>query len=119
MTRSPAPQAAGIWPLMRPVIGRVRLAMGLAALGAAAGLGAIAALALTIDALLDPAPRPWPWVGLAAALTVAAFVLRALAARISHFAAFALEAHLRTELAAHLAGLPLGHLVDQGSGALS
>ena len=100
---------AGVWGVMRPVQGQIRFAMVLAGLAAACTLGALAALAWAVAAMLAE-PGRWPWLplGLAAALTALAFVLRLSAFNQSHYAAFRLETRLRTDLAGHLARVPLG-----------
>ncbi|NCU21761.1 ABC transporter ATP-binding protein, partial [Candidatus Falkowbacteria bacterium] len=106
----------GIWALMRPIRPRIHLAMGLAALGATAGLGAVATLAVVLGKLLAPHPTPWVWAVLAIVLTVASFCLIMQAFTISHLAAFRLEVILRTDLADRLARAPLGYLLQAGSG---
>lgn len=108
------------WRIMAPVRERVGLAMALACASAALGVGALACLALALRALLL-APGQWPWAPmLALALcTVAAFVLRLLAFDVSHHAAFRLEVLLRTQLAAHLARLPLGRAQALGAGPVA
>ncbi|WP_258868095.1 ABC transporter ATP-binding protein [Alkalilimnicola ehrlichii] len=108
----------GVWHLMRPIMGRIRLAMALAASGALCGLGGVASLALAVNALLGQAP-PWLWVGGAGALIVLAFLARALAFEVSHLAAFRLETLLRTRLSDHLARVPMGYLVTAGTGSLA
>lgn len=111
---------AGVWGVMRPVQGQIRFAMVLAGLAAACALGALAALAWAVAAMLAE-PDRWPWLplGLAAALTALAFVLRLSAFNQSHYAAFRLETRLRTDLAGHLARVPLGYVQQTGSGALT
>jgi len=109
----------GIWTLMWPVRRRIHLAMGLAALGAVSGLGAVAVLAVIIAQLLGPAPSPWPWAVLAVLLTGLGFFLRNQAFTASHMAAFDLETILRTDLAERMARVPLGYLLQIGTGALT
>jgi ATP-binding cassette subfamily B protein len=110
----------GVWDIMRPVRGQIRLAMLLAALASAATLGALCALAWAMHTLLTfPGQCPWLPLVLAVALTVLAHVLRLAGANQSHYAAFRLETRLRTDLAGHLARLPLGYVQQTGSGALT
>lgn len=111
---------AGVWGVMRPVQGQIRFAMVLAGLAAACALGALTALSWAVAAMLAE-PGRWPWLplGLAAALTALAFVLRLSAFNQSHYAAFRLETRLRTDLAGHLARVPLGYVQQTGSGALT
>jgi ATP-binding cassette subfamily B protein len=105
---------------MRPVRGQIRFAMLLAALASAVTLGALCALAWAMHALLA-LPGQWPWFSLvlAVVLTMLAHVLRLAGFNQSHYAAFRLETRLRTDLAGHLARLPLGYVQQTGSGALS
>lgn len=111
---------AGVWGIMLPVRGRIRFAMALAGLAAACALGALVVLAGAVRALLADSGQ-WPWLplALAALLTVLAFVLRLSAFNQSHYAAFRLETRLRTDLAEHLARVPLGYVQQTGSGALA
>ncbi|AWB34181.1 ABC transporter ATP-binding protein [Orrella marina] len=111
---------ASVWGIMRPVQGQIRFAMVLASLAAAYALGALAVLAWAVHALLAE-PGRWPWLplGLAVLLTILAFVLRLSAFNQSHYAAFRLETRLRTDLARHLARVPLGYVQQTGSGALT
>lgn len=119
-TRQSCVSRPGVWAIMRPVRGQIRLAMALAGLSAASALGALAVLAWTVQALLG-APGQWPWLPLALAvvLTVLAYGLRLHAFNRSHHAAFRLETRLRIELSRHLARVPLGYVQQTGAGALS
>lgn len=110
----------GVWSIMRPVQGRIRLAMALAALAAACSMGSLCALAREVHALLT-VPDQWPWtiLLLAILLTVLAYVLRLSAFNCSHLAAFQLETRLRTDLSKHLARAPLGYVQQTGAGALT
>ncbi|MEF2230782.1 MAG: ABC transporter ATP-binding protein [Pseudodesulfovibrio sp.] len=112
-------RAPGIWELMRPVRTGIRTAITMSAIGSVAGLGGVAALALVIAALLNNDPRLWWWVFLSIGLTLASILLRVQAFTVSHIAAFKLEVLLRTDLTDHLARIPLGYLLGQGSGALA
>ena len=111
--------APGIWELMRPVMGSIRTAIGMSAAGSIAGLGGVAALALVITALLNNDPRLWWWVLLSIGLTLTSILLRVQAFTVSHIAAFRLEVKLRTDLTDHLARVPLGYLLGQGSGVIA
>lgn len=104
----------------RSVQGQIRFAMVLAGLSSVCTLSVLALLAWSVAALLAE-PDRWPWLpfGLAATLTVLAFVLRLSAFNQSHYAAFSLETQLRTDLARHLARVPLGYVQQTGSGALT
>ncbi|MGL6020792.1 MAG: ABC transporter transmembrane domain-containing protein, partial [Gibbsiella quercinecans] len=120
MSAANPPVSRSVWAIMQPVQGQVRFAMALAGLAAAAALGALCALAWSVHALLL-APGQWPWVPLtlAARLTVLAYVLRLTGFNQSHYAAFRLETRLRTDLAKHLAQVPLGYVQQSGAGGLA
>ena len=100
--------------------GGIRFAMALAIGGSALSVLSLALVAFTLHALLT-APHTWPWAlmtGLLAS-TVSAFLLRQAAFRHSHYAAFRLEAILRTRLADHIAHLPLGRVQTLGAGQIA
>ena len=105
---------------MDPVRGRIRFAMGLACASAVLSVLSLAPLAQVLHALLA-APGQWPWPPMLALLgsTVAAYVLRQAAFNQSHYAAFRLEVLLRSQLAAHVARLPLGRVQALGAGPLA
>ena len=108
------------WRIMDPVRGGIRFAMALAIGGSALSVLSLALVAFTLHALLT-APHTWPWAlmtGLLAS-TVSAFLLRQAAFRHSHYAAFRLEAILRTRLADHIAHLPLGRVQTLGAGQIA
>ena len=108
------------WRIMDPVRGGIRLAMALAIGGSALSVLSLALVAFTLHALLTT-PHTWPWAlmtGLLAS-TVGAFLLRQAAFRHSHYAAFRLEAILRTRLADHIAHLPLGRVQTLGAGQIA
>jgi permease and ATP-binding protein of yersiniabactin-iron ABC transporter len=105
---------------MDPVRGGIRFAMALAIGGSALSVLSLALVAFTLHALLTT-PHTWPWAlmtGLLAS-TVGAFLLRQVAFRHSHYAAFRLEAILRTRLADHIAHLPLGRVQTLGAGQIA
>ena len=108
------------WRIMDPVRGGIRFAMALAIGGSALSVLSLALVAFTLHALLTT-PHAWPWAlmtGLLAS-TVGAFLLRQAAFRHSHYAAFRLEAILRTRLADHIAHLPLGRVQTLGAGQIA
>lgn len=109
-----------IWSIMQPVQGQIRFAMALAGLSTAATLGTLCSLAWAVHDLLQQ-PDQWPVFPLllAVVLTVLAYVLRLSGFNQSHYAAFRLETRLRTDLAQHLARLPLGFVQQTGSGTLT
>ena len=111
---------ASPWDILRPVRGRIRVAMGLSLLSALAATAALVSVALSLHALWRmPQAFPWPPALLAAAATAAACMLRLAAFNQSHDAAFRLEVQLRTRLVEHVARLSFGRLQALGPIALA
>lgn len=106
------------WAIVKPVQKKIYTAMAISAAGSAAGLGAVLMLAQTIHAQLENQPVRG-WLTFALMLTIASYLLRGMAFKLSHLAAFALESILRVDLADHLAALPLGTIMIQGSAKLA
>ena len=108
------------WLIMQPVRHQIRIAMGLASLASAAAMASLWQLACVIQQLLAGTGH-WPWISLLLATlwTVLAFVFRLASFNRSHYAAFALEAHLRTDLSEHLGRISLGQVQQQGAAALA
>ncbi|WP_319380881.1 ABC transporter ATP-binding protein [Thiomicrorhabdus sp.] len=114
ITRKP-----GLWGVMAPVKGRINFAIFLGALSSLLVLAALVSLAWVIDSLLKEDAQVWMWVGLALLFTILGLSTKLAAFTLSHLAAFKLETILRTTMAEHLARLPLGFLIQNGSGALT
>ncbi len=110
---------SGLWGIMAPVKGRINFAIFLGALSSLLVLAALVSLAWVIDSLLKEDTQVWMWVGLALLFTVLGLSTKLAAFTLSHLAAFKLETILRTSLAEHLARLPMGFLIQNGSGALT
>ncbi|NEQ96887.1 MAG: ABC transporter ATP-binding protein [Cyanothece sp. SIO2G6] len=111
----------GIWTLMAPVRGRVIAAIAFSALSAFCSIVSLLTLPFITSELLSEAPAPgviWRWVAVAIGLVIVAFTSRSVAYRVSHFGAYDLEVVLRTALTEHLAKVPLGYVVNTGSGAI-
>ena len=106
------------WTVMRPVQGRIRVAMSLSALASLLQLVSLVALAEVLRALLSGGSAALALTA-AAASTVAFFVLRITAFNQSHYAAFRLETLLRSDLAAHAARVSLGELQRLGASTLA
>lgn len=106
------------WTVLRPVRGRIRLAMTLSALASLLQLVSLVALAEVLRALLAGG-SPAAALIAAAVGTVAFFVLRITAFNQSHYAAFRLETLLRSDLAAHAARVSLGELQRLGASTLA
>jgi len=116
----PPTRKADAWAIMNPVRGQIRLGMALSVAAALTSLAAMAALALTIHALLKT-PGQWPWTAMLAVLllTALSYVLRLSSFNQTHYAAFRLERVLRMQLSERLAQVSLGYVQSQGAGALS
>lgn len=110
---------SGLWGIMTPVKGRINFAIFLGALSSLLVLAALVSLAWVLDSLLKEDAQVWMWVGLALLFTVLGLSTKLAAFTLSHLAAFKLETILRTSLAEHLARLPMGFLIQNGSGALT
>ncbi len=113
------PAGKGIWALMHPVKKGIATAMSMGALGVILGLGAIALLAGCLAGLLKAGGHPWWWFWGAVILTIGSIFLRIHAFKVSHLAAFDLEVILRNDMAARLGRLPLGYILQEGTGALA
>ncbi|ONI88735.1 ABC transporter [Actinosynnema sp. ALI-1.44] len=107
--------------LLRPVIGRIRLACVLSALGALAGLAPYVGLVELADALLAT-PTDRDSAATVAVLIVLGLVLRAgfmsAALTITHVADVHLQATLRRRMIANLGRVPLGWFSRNSSGGL-
>ncbi len=105
---------------MDPVKGQIRLGMALAVGAAITSLAAMAALALTVRALVK-SPGEWPWsaMSIVLLLTALSYVLRSSAFNQTHYAAFRLERVLRMQLSERLASVSMGYIQSQGASALS
>jgi ATP-binding cassette subfamily B protein IrtA len=110
---------SGLWGIIGPVKTKSYLAIALGALSGTFVIVTLASLAWVIDSLLQPGGQPWLWVGVAFLFIVLALSTKLAAITISHFAAFKLEVILRTSLAEHLARVPLGFLIQSGSGSIT
>jgi len=97
---------------------KIRFAMLLAGFGMLCSLAAIASLGLVVLSLFQQ-QSPWLWFWVGAGFLLLAVASRSYAFRISHLAAFRLENLLRTELSQKIARLPLGYLINKGSGAIN
>ncbi|MDG4782324.1 ABC transporter ATP-binding protein [Micromonospora sp. WMMD961] len=105
--------------ILRPVRGRLVLAVLLQALSSAAGTGVLIAMAVIGDRLLRPAPDPAGIRNLAVLAVVAALLsvlLAAAATVLTHLADNALQLRLRRVLADRLGRVPLSWYSGRGSG---
>ncbi|RXJ57645.1 ABC transporter ATP-binding protein [Candidatus Marinarcus aquaticus] len=116
----------GLWAILKPVMFEITIAMFLAAFGAVSLIVALILLSFTLTHIMQGSPLEILGVKLdffntivvLAIMTVIAFVSRFYGFVVSHLGAFRLEQILRTNLAQHLAEVPLGYIISNGSGAL-
>lgn len=119
-------QKVGLWAIMSPVKFKIRLAMLLASIGAISLISSLLLLSFTLSNILINTPLIIfgieldliKTILLLAILTIIAFVSRLAGFIVSHLGAFRLEQILRTNLSQHLATVPLGYIISNGSGTL-
>ncbi|WP_418185002.1 ABC transporter ATP-binding protein [Aliarcobacter vitoriensis] len=119
-------QKQGLWAIMSPVKFKIRMAMLLASIGAISLILSLLLLSFALTNILQNTPlvvfgfelNLVNTILLLALLTIIAFLSRFGAFAVSHLGAFHLEQILRTKLSLHLAKLPLGYIISNGSGAL-
>ncbi|MEO1288269.1 MAG: ABC transporter ATP-binding protein [Chloroflexota bacterium] len=110
-----------LWGIIKPVKEKIYIGMILSALSGVAWIIALVLLHPITTELLSESPnvnRLWLLGGAVLFTLVIGFILRILSFRWSHIGAFELEEILRTNLASHLAKVPLGYVVTTGSGKL-
>ncbi len=125
--QSDTSSSGGLWSLMKPVNRYIYPAIALGALGGIATIITLLMLALVVAVLLQGA-APLLLLGISWTINTAlvgtgvagalAFIMTMAAFAISHLGAFELEEKLRTRLSEHLAQLPLGFIITNGTGAL-
>ena len=111
----------GLWTIISPVNREIYTGMAVSLLSLLAWLGSIMLflpIARELTAETVRSDRLWLLLGISLGLVAFSFVCRVLSFRISHLGAFRLEQILRTELTSRLAKVPLGYVVNAGSGAL-
>lgn len=120
------------WQIIGPVKNQLYTAMMISVISTACSVAALMCLAMLIDSVLSstaeqghevmtslPLSAEWQWFMAALGLVIAAYLLRGIAFKRSHMAAFALESKLRRSLSQHLATLPLGVLNQHGASKLA
>ena len=115
-----------LWRIIKPVKTYIYSAMILHALGSIATIATLLLLSLVIAVLLNGGSllflgMSWTLSGTLVGvglIGISAFMLSSLAFSISHLGAFELEVDLRTKLAEHMAHLPLGYIITNGTGSL-
>ncbi|MEM8746684.1 MAG: ABC transporter ATP-binding protein [Actinomycetota bacterium] len=117
----PGTDDPALWSVIAPVRREIRMAMALAVVGGIAWIASILLILPIARELTDDSPdteRLWWLVAAGLAAVLLAFLSRSFSFRASHLGAFRLEQLLRTELTDHLAEVPLGYVVTEGSGTL-
>ncbi|MEM6704900.1 MAG: ABC transporter ATP-binding protein [Acidobacteriota bacterium] len=120
-TEKPESEEPGLWTIIAPVNREIYTGMAVSLLSLVSWLGSIMLFLPIANELTASEPRSerlWSLLGVSLGLVVLSFVCRVLSFRISHLGAFRLEQILRTELTDRLARVPLGYVVNAGSGAL-
>jgi ATP-binding cassette subfamily B protein len=119
-TTSSKPET-GLWEIIKPIKGYIVAAIFLSSLNAISALASLLTIPFIARELLSENPNQQHiavLIGLSALAVVVSFFSRTWAFRTSHLGAFKLEELLRTQIAEHLARLPLGYVVTTGSGAV-
>jgi len=119
-------QKQGLWAIMSDVKFEIILAMIISGFGTLSLISSLMLLAFTLSYLLlgqtlvlfDINLDLLNTILLLAVLTTVAFLSKFGSFTISHLAAFKLEEILRTKLSQHLADVPLGYIIQSGTGAL-
>ena len=111
----------GLWTIISPVNREIYTGMAISLLSLMAWLGSIMLFLPITQELIAEQTDPgklWRLLGISLALVAFSFVCRAWSFRVSHLGAYRLEQILRTELTTRLAQVPLGYVVNAGSGVL-
>jgi len=119
-------QKQGPWAIMSDVKFEIILAMIISGFGTLSLISSLILLAFTLSYLLlgqtlvlfDIKLDLLNTILLLAIFTSLAFLSKFGSFTISHLAAFKLEEILRTKLSQHLANIPLGYIIQHGTGAL-
>jgi ATP-binding cassette, subfamily B, bacterial IrtA/YbtP len=108
------------WQIIQPVRSRIYIAMAMAAASTVAGIISWVQIPHIAELLLKQADAARIWQGVMMAIGGAtiALISRVFAFHISHLAAFKLEEILRLRLMEHIATLPLGFVMNAGSGTI-
>ncbi|MEM9743893.1 MAG: ABC transporter ATP-binding protein [Pseudomonadota bacterium] len=120
-TDTPEAQEPGLWSIIAPVNREIYAGMFVSLLSLVAWLGSILLFLPIAESITASEPDPSELsrlFGISLALIAASLVCRVWSFRISHLGAFRLEQILRTELTDRLARVPLGYVVNAGSGSL-
>ncbi|MEM6681309.1 MAG: ABC transporter ATP-binding protein [Pseudomonadota bacterium] len=111
----------GLWQIISPVNREIYTGMAISLLSLIAWLGSIMLFLPIAREILTPSPDTGQLallLGTSFGLVALSFICRVVSFRVSHLGAFRLEQILRTELTTRLAQVPLGYVVNAGSGTL-
>ena len=117
-----------LWRIIKPVNKYIHSAMILNALGSIALIATLLLLSHVVSVLMSGSGGKllfWniQWslaktLWIVGSIGASAFILSMVAFAISHLGAFELEVNLRTRLSEHMARLPLGYIITNGTGSL-
>ncbi|MEM7738612.1 MAG: ABC transporter ATP-binding protein, partial [Deinococcota bacterium] len=111
----------GLWDIITPVNREIYTGMVISVLSVVFWFTSIVLTLPISRELIADTPRIgriWGLIGLSLGAVMIAFLCRIFSFRVSHLGAFRLEQILRTDLSSHLAKVPLGYVMNTGSGAL-
>ncbi len=117
---------SGLWAIIKPIMFEIRISMFLSAVGALGLIASLVILSLTLSNIIEGTPLKllgqelnlFNTILLLAIITIIAFLSKFYSFVLSHLGAFKLEEILRTNIAQHLAKIPLGYIISSGSGDL-
>ena len=117
-----------LWRIIKPVNGHIRSAMVLNALGAITMVGTLLMMSMIVALLIEGKEGSVIFWGIhwnlrttllgVGIVGASAFALSMIGFTVSHLGAFKLEVNLRSRLSEHMAQLPLGYIVTNGTGSL-
>ncbi|RXJ94842.1 ABC transporter ATP-binding protein/permease [Malaciobacter molluscorum] len=116
----------GLWTIIKPIISEIKVSMFLSSLSALSLIITLFILSLTLNNIIKGIPLVIAGIEfnlintiLLLILTISiTFISKFYSFIVSHTAAFRLEKILRTNLSQHLAQIPLGYIITNGSGNL-
>ncbi|MGR8007774.1 ABC transporter ATP-binding protein [Streptomyces hypolithicus] len=117
-----AAEKAALGEILRPIKGRLRLAVAAQAISAIAGVVPFIAIAELGRVLLGDEPdrsdRAWTITAIGAGALLIRLIFMLAAGALSHFADNELQLHIRRGLVARLARVPLGWFSERNSGTV-
>ncbi|MEV6786796.1 ABC transporter ATP-binding protein [Streptomyces sp. NPDC051098] len=117
-----AAEKAALGEILRPIKGRLRLAVAAQAVSAIAGVVPFIAIAELGRVLLDNEPdrsdQAWTITAIGAGALLVRLIFMLAAGALTHFADNELQLHIRRGLVARLARVPLGWFSERNSGTV-